>query len=99
MEVTKREWQIIEDGGPFAVEAVEGIVKRLTLIWTTTKPTAPGWYWFKGKLPAFRREYLLPVILEVCRKGDTLVAWQSHCAFTDPIEHHIGEWAGPLEAP
>ncbi len=73
------------------------------MLWTTERPTVPGWYWYKDKLygPA-------PVYVDWTGFGDEPAACQLavvDCCLdedTQPLCAIIdldGHWAGPLKMP
>ena len=60
--------------------------------WTTTKPTAPGWYWYRTHWAHIVRVYLSddydqPTL--VAEYGDWFM----------PVALAGGQWAGPLHPP
>ncbi len=60
------------------------------LRWTTTKPTVPGWYWYRGdahEADAF--------IVEV----DSVGQFQWPDGGYQEVSLAKGEWAGPIEEP
>ena len=60
------------------------------LVWTKDKPTAKGWYWWRGL-----EEDTEPLILFVDEVG--------YFQWTDGTSQEVGltkgEWAGPIEPP
>ena len=62
------------------------------LIWTTKKPTKPGWYWYRGECDG----HTVKVIYYIDDDGDgAYLATSEDLALTDLD----GEWAGPVEPP
>lgn len=66
-------------------------IERLTLRWSSEKPSQPGFYWWKGT-----GVHSDPMVVEV-RKN-----WLVGC-FKKPLSEWVlelgGEWAGPIETP
>lgn len=61
------------------------------MIWTTDKPTVPGWYWTKSK----RGRRVTTTIQRV-------KAWRDGRLYLyagKPVERHECEWAGPISMP
>jgi hypothetical protein len=61
-----------------------------SLTWTQTKPSVPGWYWWRGN-------YYAPevVCVYLLNGPDT-----DQLAIDEvEIDRHEGEWAGPIEPP
>ena len=64
------------------------------MTWTTSKPTVPGWYWWRrhGKVRVVE-------IVEVGEEDEADLEVQGDAlAFSLKLLTH-GDWAGPLEAP
>lgn len=60
------------------------------LLWTTEKPSRPGWYWRRG---TYRDPS--PIIVEV--DGAGYFQWPD--GSFDDVQVTGGEWAGPLDPP
>ncbi len=58
--------------------------------WTETKPTGPGWYWFRGQ--AHEAD---PFIVQVDEAG--LFQWPD--GGYQEVKLAKGEWAEPIEEP
>ena len=58
--------------------------------WTKTKPTEPGWYWFRGE--AHEAD---PFIVQVDDAGQ----FQWPDGGYQEVKLAKGEWAGPIEEP
>lgn len=62
--------------------------------WTTTKPSKPGWYWWRWNHGTPRLVQLL------CAKGDdTLVRMDERGYISELDVGSLCEWSGPLEIP
>jgi hypothetical protein len=64
------------------------------MTWTTTKPTVPGWYWW-------RWNHGRPMMCEVVRhySGDGTL-WESKGGNLYQLPHgELAEWAGPIHEP
>lgn len=59
------------------------------LKWTSTKPTKPGWYWW-------RTVTTQPGVYEVYHANGTLKVYWPKIEKVSAIE---GEWAGPIPEP
>jgi hypothetical protein len=64
------------------------------MTWTTTKPTVPGWYWW-------RRPYGKRIILNMIQVKEWKHGNQPGLFIYagKPVERCDGDWAGPLEPP
>lgn len=62
------------------------------LTWTSTKPTTPGWYWWRDA------EENGPVIVQVFQPDKDAPLFVEHIGWLDD-EIMGGDWAGPLEPP
>lgn len=72
------------------LEAIESILRRDdALLWTSDKPTQPGWYWWRS---AGEQR----VVQVVTNDSDCLALWY-HAS--EVVRHMDGEWAGPLVLP
>ncbi len=62
------------------------------MIWTTKKPTKPGWYWYRGESDGHTEK----VLHFIDDDGDgPYLATSDDLALNDLD----GEWAGPVEPP
>ncbi len=59
--------------------------------WTTEKPTAPGWYWYKGAG--------YPTILYVYTETFIGSLFVEDPDYGGPVQGYPGEWAGPIPEP
>lgn len=70
--------------------------------WTTEKPTAPGWYWYRSGLgDEGDWEQSKPIVIEIsffCNR-DTLRAFMSSSDCVYYLEDAHGEFAGPIPEP
>ena len=57
--------------------------------WTRTKPTEPGWYWWRNNGDPEMVHVIEPSIVLLC--GDNRI-----CSVNAMIGHGTGEWQGPL---
>ena len=64
-----------------ALKREKNLLQRLT--WTPTKPTAPGWYWWRFSTDSPERT------TEVRYVSERMIMTRTT----------LGEWAGPLEPP
>lgn len=104
-ETTSAEAQVLRDmPGMYLREVVwasdyEALERQLATLppamtWTREKPTAPGWYWYRG--------VGVLAIVEVCWHTSVI---RSHLRafFVTGRQGHIddlgGEWVGPMEPP
>ena len=62
----------------------------MTLRWTTTRPTVPGWYWMRYESVSEQRIYMVYVSARRIRNADK---WWGVGFDQD------AEWAGPIEPP
>ena len=76
--INRLKQQLAETGGP-------------AMIWTTEKPTKPGWYWWRG--PMWGKE--ITRVLEV--DSDDAGAFYVRREYY--VNDLTGHWAGPLEPP
>lgn len=69
---------------------------ELTLIWTTKKPTIPGWYWFKADEKDLNIE---DGEIEIVRIDDELSVFRTYGDHSSSINWYSGSWYGPLVVP
>ncbi len=69
----------------------------MPLIWTTQKPTKPGWYWYRGDAVIMPQ----PVQIVECFTGGVSDEKLNMFIAGEPLGRALpaGEWAGPIEAP
>ena len=69
----------------------------LALTWTSSKPSLPGWYWYREK----HTERPLILDVQLLSSGKLAILAQLNRLGEDYIyvEDLNGEWAGPLEPP
>jgi hypothetical protein len=72
--------------------------------WTKAKPTAAGWYWYRGAYdvhPAAIQKEPVIVFVETDRNRHTrtLAGWQPFLNVHVPLSEFTGEWSGPLPEP
>ena len=60
-------------------------IRSTYMIWSSTTPTVPGWYWYRGETKLVLMLYVDAGF--VVEQG----AWH--------ISEMHGEWAGPIEEP
>ncbi len=68
------------------------------MTWTSSKPTTPGWYWWREP----EHNDNTPEICHVYKDeqtGELRVFWTTDCTFADLLTEYDGEWCGPLELP
>ena len=62
--------------------------------WTTSKPTVPGWYWYR------KGEEQNPVLVQVQGLGELMTALRPDGRWDAIFSMSLlGEWSGPIEAP
>lgn len=64
------------------------------MIWTTVKPTKPGWYWWRVPHCA---DQIVEIILGGGRNSKRLWVIRQGCGTTTRLDQIDGEWQGPLE--
>ena len=78
-------------------EDIEVLIKALTstlpVVWTDTKPTEPGWYWYKGLVWGNK----VTKMLELCR--DPLSRSLYSAIWGGYVDMMDGQWAGPINPP
>ena len=62
------------------------------MIWTTEKPTKPGWYWYRSECDG----HTVKVIHYIDDDGDGPYLATSEDLALNDLD---GEWAGPVEPP
>lgn len=74
--------------------------------WTKERPTAPGWYWYRGEYAVGGGPQPAVVYVRRSDAGDAcdntdspLVGQQPLMDYADPLEDYPGEWCGPIEPP
>ncbi len=68
------------------------------MTWTTTKPTVPGWYWWRE--PEHNdNEPEIGHVFKDDLTAELRVLWTTDCPFADLVKEYDGQWAGPLEPP
>lgn len=69
--------------------------------WTKEKPTATGWYWYRGDYDPSGKE-AQPLVVHMDTEGKVLLlsprAWKPFTEYPD-LDVLNGEWAGPIEPP
>jgi len=73
--------------------ALRAKVEALTPHWTDTKPTEPGWYWYKGLVWGNK----VTKMLELCR--DPLSRSLYSAIWGGYVDMMDGQWAGPINPP
>lgn len=63
------------------------------MIWTTEKPTKPGWYWWR------REKGFIPSFLHVTTDHLKGTGFFIVGAYTVRFQNIGGEWAGPIPEP
>lgn len=67
------------------------------LRWTSDKPTAPGWYWYRGAHTSNRAEV---VSVGEMLQGRPLHAWFNETDMENySVEELDGQFAGPIQEP
>lgn len=66
------------------------------MMWTTDKPTTPGWYWWRHR-HGWKADasWTVPKIVKVVNKAGLLMV----CAWCQLGNMLDGEWAGPIPEP
>ncbi len=70
--------------------------------WSNTRPTIPGYYWFKGSLrkTVHEQTIVLATVVDLIRRSDrTFEVWFPHREAPVLLIHCDGRWAGPLYPP
>jgi len=68
------------------------------MAWSKHKPTAPGFYWFRGKLDE-QHYFEGPTILELHGEGQELFAKILRETEWPSIESAVGDWSEKLSIP
>lgn len=63
-------------------------------MWTTTKPTEPGYYWYWNEAVG------LGIVL-ICKRSEDLIVWSHGLAQFSHLRGLLDttKWAGPIEEP
>ena len=66
--------------------------------WTTTKPSRPGWYWYRRTDLPFTDD---PDVVHVSTLDyqPGLYIWDWQDTYWEPISSYNGQWAGPIPEP
>jgi hypothetical protein len=68
--------------------------------WSNEKPTADGFYWFKGTLGVNRsHEVKSPTVVHLVDHNVIFYAKSQGEFVFRPMKYSSGEWAGPIEPP